>query len=114
MHLRQPQTVLTTQKNRKMSLKKKTELETYQLNIWKIQLLNNLPKFTAAKIDSKKNLLVNNCLVKILIDNGAKVSVCGKQQAKLWGIYDKMKSFLQKYILLILHQSKLPVPHYVL
>ena len=39
-----------------------------------------------------KNLLVNNRLVKILIDTGAKVSVCDEQQAKLWGTFDKMKS----------------------
>ena len=33
-----------------------------------------------------------------MIDTGAKVSVCGKQQAKLWGIYDKMKpSFTKIY-----------------
>ena len=52
-----------------------TEMETYQLNIWNVQLLNNLPKFTAVKIDFKKNLLVNNRLVKILIDTGANVFV---------------------------------------
>ena len=50
-------------------------METYQLNIWNVQLLNNLPKFTAVKNDFKKNLLVNNRLV----DTGAKVSVCGEQ-----------------------------------
>ena len=56
-------------------------METYQQNIWSVQLLNNLPKFTAVKKnDFKKNLLVNNHLVKILIDTGAKVSVCGEQQ----------------------------------
>ena len=31
-----------------------------------------------------------------MIDSGAKVSVCGKQQAKLWGIYDKMKPSFSK------------------
>ena len=34
-------------------------METYQLNIWDVQLLNNLPKFSAVKSDFKKNLLVN-------------------------------------------------------
>ena len=67
-----------------------TEMETYQLNIWNVQLLNNLPKFIAVKNDFKKNLLVNSLLVKILIDTGAKVSVCGVQQAKLWE-FNKMK-----------------------
>ena len=58
-------------------------METNQLNIWNIQLLNNLLKFIAVKNDFKKNLLASNRLVKILIDTGAKVSVCGEQQAKL-------------------------------
>ena len=73
-----------------------TEMETYQLNIWNVQLLNNLLKFIAVKNDFKKNLLVNYRLVKILIYNGAKVSVCGEQQAKLWGIYEKMKPSFAK------------------
>ena len=60
-----------------------TEMKTYQLSIWNIQLPNNLPKFTAVKNDFKKNLLVNNRLVKILINTGANVSVSGEQQAKL-------------------------------
>ena len=85
-------------------------METYQLNIWNVQLLNNFPKFTAVKNDFKKNL-VNNFLVKILIDTGAKASVCGEQQAKLLEIYDKMKPSFSK---IILHQSKLPVRYYAL
>ena len=32
-----------------------TEMETYQLNIWNMQLLSNLPKFTTVKNDLKKN-----------------------------------------------------------
>ena len=63
------------------STEETTEMGTYQLNIWNILLSNNLPKFTAVKNDFKKNLLVNNCLVKILINTGAKVSVCGKHAA---------------------------------
>ena len=43
---------------------KTTEMEAYKLNIWNIQLSNNLPKFTAVKNDFKKKLSVNNCLVK--------------------------------------------------
>ena len=31
-----------------------TGMETYQLNIWNVQLLNNLPKFTAVKTTSRK------------------------------------------------------------
>ena len=70
-----------------------TEMETYQLNFCNVQLVNNLPKFTAVKNDFKKYLLLNNHLVKIMIDSRAKVSVYGKQ---LLGIYDKMKPFFAK------------------
>ena len=59
-------------------------------------MLNNLSKLTTIKNDFKKNL-DNSCLVKILIDTGVKVSVCGEQQAKVWGIYGKMKSSIHPY-----------------
>ena len=71
-------------------------MEAYQLKIWNIQLLNNFPKFTTVKNDFKKNLLIINRLVNILIDIVAKVSMCGEQEAKLWGIYDKMKPSFAK------------------
>ena len=51
--------------------------ETYQLKIWKIKLFN-IPK----KHDFKKNLFINNWLVKVLIDAGAKVLVCRMMLAK--------------------------------
>ena len=51
--------------------------ETNQLNIWKIKLSQNVPKFNILrKHDFKKHLFINNRAVKILIDTGAKVSVC--------------------------------------
>ena len=31
-----------------------------------------------------------------MIDTGAKVSVCGEQQAKIWRIYDKMRPYFAK------------------
>ena len=42
--------MLITQKNEDVT-QETTEIETYQLNIWNITLLNNLPKFTAVKKD---------------------------------------------------------------
>ena len=35
-------------------------------------------------------MYANNCLVKLLCDTGAKVSVCGKKQAASWGILDRI------------------------
>ena len=68
-----------------------SENETYQLNIWKIKL-KDVPKFNIPKKhDFKKHLFINNRVVKILIDTGAKVSLYGITQAKSWGILDKLK-----------------------
>ena len=54
-----------------------TENETYQLNSWKIKLSQNVPKFNILnKQDFKKHLFINNRVVKILIDMGAKVLDC--------------------------------------
>ena len=56
-----------------------SENETYQSNIWKIKLSQNVPKFNISKKhDFKKHLFINNRIVNILIDTGTKVSVCGK------------------------------------
>ena len=73
-----------------------TDMESCQLNIWNVQLLNNVLKFTVVKNDFKRNLLVNNRLVKILIDTRAKVSVWFDQQVTFWGIYEKMKPIFSK------------------
>ena len=68
------------------------ENETYQLNIWKIKLSQNVPKFNILKKhDFKKHLFINNQVVNILIGVSAKFLVCGMTQAKSWGILDKSK-----------------------
>ena len=69
-----------------------SENETYQSNIWKIKLSQNVPKFNISKKhDFKKHLFINNRIVNILIDTGTKVSVCGMTQEKSWGILHKLK-----------------------
>ena len=98
-------------KNRKMSLRKQQKWR-HQLNIWSIQQSHNLLKFTAVKNVFKKKLFVN-CLVKILIDTGAKVSVVSSK-LNFGEFMTKWNHPFQKYIGIILHQSKLLVPHYVL
>ena len=71
--------------------------EKYQLNIWKIKLSQNVPKFNIPKKnDFKKHLFINNRVVKILIDRGATVLVCGMTQTKSWGILDKLKPSIVK------------------
>ena len=66
------------------------ETETYQLNIWRIKSPQSSPRFSANPHDFKCRLLINNRYAKILVDTGAKVSVCGMKQAKIWGLLDKM------------------------
>ena len=68
-----------------------TDMESCQLNIWNVQLLKIVLKVTVVKNDFKRNLLLNNRLVKILIDTRAKVSVWFDQQVTFSGIYEKMK-----------------------
>ena len=60
-----------------------------------IQLLNNPPKFTAVKNDFKKNLLVNNRLVKILIDTLAKMPVCSEQRSLFLIMLQAFRSFIE-------------------
>ena len=76
----------------KTSKESENENDTYQLNIWKIKVSQNVPKCNVpTKYDFTKHLSINNRIVKILIDTGAKVSVCGMKQAKSRGILDKLK-----------------------
>ena len=76
----------------KTSKESENENDTYQLNIWKIKVSQNVAKFNApTKHDFTKHLFINNQNVKILIDTGAKVSVYGMKQAKSWDILDKLK-----------------------
>lgn len=66
--------------------------ETYQLNIWKINLSQNIPKFNFLnKHDFKKYLFINNWVLKILNDTGVKVLVCGMMKARLWDSLNKLK-----------------------
>ena len=73
-----------------------TDMESCQLNIWNVQLLKIVLKVTVVKNDFKRNLLLNNRLVKILIDARAKVSVWFDQQVTFSGIYEKMKPMFSK------------------
>ena len=81
----------------KMSEEIENENDTCQLNIWKIKVSQNVPKFNVpTKHDFTKNLFINNRIVKILTDAGAKVPVCGVKQAKSWGILGKLKPWSAK------------------
>ena len=76
----------------KTSEQSENENDAYQLNIWKIKVSQNVPKFNVpTKHDFTKNVFINKRIIKILIDAGAKVSVCGMKQAKSWGILDTLK-----------------------
>ena len=73
------------------------EEQIYELNIWAVNVKSSKRryKYRSSTVDShldfKFRLVVNNKVVSILADTGAKISVCGEKQARAWGIYDKME-----------------------
>ena len=67
------------------------EADTYRLNIFKLKTSQSVPQYsTKNRIDFKSRVVVNNRYTKILVDTGAKVSVCGMKQARAWGLLDRM------------------------
>ena len=79
--------------------------ETYQLYSWNFETTQNAPKFlTTLKNDFMRQVSINNNIVQILIDTGAKVSVCGVKQAKLWGHLIDYNLQKPKHTLGIRHQ----------
>ena len=68
-----------------------SEQDTYLLNLWSMKLNSGSRHLSARTRDDFKTwVYANNCLVKLLCDTGAKVSVCGKKQAASWGILDRI------------------------
>ena len=66
------------------------EYKVLKLNIWRIKTSQHMLKFSQNVCDFKV-FQVNNRLIKLLIDTGAKVSVCGTKQAKTLGLLDKIR-----------------------
>ena len=72
------------------------EEQVYELNIWAVNVKSGKPRYKSRpSVDSHPDfrfrLVVNNKVVSILADTGAKVSVCGEKQARAWGILDRME-----------------------
>ena len=66
--------------------------EAYRLNIWRIKTRHSSnPKYSDEDHDFKARVMINNKLVNLLVDTGAKVSVCGMNQAASWGILDQLQ-----------------------
>ena len=65
---------------------------SYRLNIWQVKSTGSSPRYASTRNDEtfKKRLIVNNRMVKILSDTGAKVSVCGMKQAAEWGLLNRL------------------------
>ena len=64
--------------------------DTYALNIWRVKAPQSTPKYKHKQQDFKVKVMINNKFVNILVDTGARISVCGMKQAAAWGILDKM------------------------
>ena len=61
--------------------------ETYNINLFRITTSNRTNQYNSG---FKVEVIINNSLVKVIADTGAKVTVCSLRQAKQWGLYDKM------------------------
>ena len=71
---------------------KGSQNETYQLNIWKIKLSQNVLKLDIpSKHDCMKPLFINNRVAKISTDASAKVLVCGMTQVRSFHKPNKLK-----------------------
>ena len=70
---------------------------TYSVNLFVIksssqQSRKKIKYANRDKNEFKAQVIINNSLISILADTGAKVSVCGTTEAKEWGILDRMSS----------------------
>lgn len=70
--------------------------DTYVLNIWCMKTTGANPKYKSKKVEHEGHefnarVLLNNKIVKLLVDTGAKVSVCGMKQAKAWDLLDRLQ-----------------------
>ena len=54
---------------------------TYPIHIFNLETKNS---------DFTVKVMINNVLGEVLVDTGAKVSVCGRKQAVLWGLMEKL------------------------
>ena len=63
------------------------------MSIWNVEVSpQKPPKFSSTiKDDFKREVSINNNVVRILIDTGAKVSVCGIKQANSWGLINRIQ-----------------------
>ena len=64
----------------------------YDINLFVINSSKNLPKQklkSNLKSDFSVQVIINNRLIKVLADTGAKVSVCSTAQAQKWGILNR-------------------------
>ena len=61
----------------------------YNVNVFKLTKSN-------MKSDFLFEMIINNHFDKVLADTGAAVSVCGAEQAKKWGLFDRMSKSIVK------------------
>ena len=63
------------------------------MSIWNVEVSpQKPPKFSSTiKDDFKREVSINNNVIRILIDTGAKVSVCGIKQANSWGLINRIQ-----------------------
>lgn len=68
------------------------ESSIYNVNIFRLQRQDVGLRPDPNKDDFKVQLIINNHLDSVLADTGARVSVCGVNQARKWNLLEKMTS----------------------
>lgn len=66
------------------------EDETYSINIFHINTHAKWNHTSSTPTDFQVQVIINNNLEKVLADTGAKVSVCGEQEARRYGLLKQM------------------------
>ena len=72
------------------------EDETYSINIFHINTQAKWSHASSTPTDFQVQVIINNNLEKVLADTGAKVSVCGENEAKRYGLLDRIFSTTHK------------------
>ena len=82
---------------RETTEEKKTDMEevkesTYNINLFRFKSFYTtvIPKLSTKNNDFKVEVIVKNNLTSVIVDTGAKISVCGIPEANKWNLLSRM------------------------
>ena len=98
---------------RETTEEKKTDMEevkesTYNINLFRFKSFYTtvIPKLSTKNNDFKVEVIVKNNLTSVIVDTGAKISVCGTPEANKWNLLSRMVPSKVK----IKRYSSIPTP----